>query len=559
MTETMIAVAQQPTLIIHNARIYTVDASIPWAEAIAVTGHTITAIGSNQAIQRLAGPVTRLIDARGRLILPGLCDAHIHMHEFSINRTRPHLASARSRAEMLEMIAMYAQNMPANSWIVCQGWNESWWGERDFFTARDLDKVTQPGQPALVYRSDMHIAVANSAALAIANLTHDTPNPDGGIIDRDPEGAPTGVLRELAIALVKQHITPPTAEELIDIVQVGAKSLHRMGITAVHDQRIKDAGEGQTMLTVYQRLRRSGLLPLRVNCNIAAHQLSALAALGLQSGFGDDYLRLGHVKVFADGSLGSRTAWMIEPFEAQGTNEPANFGVNLTSPEQMASEFYQAQRLGFPISVHAIGDRANRVVLDIFEEIAPQLPPPPIPHRIEHVQTIQPQDLPRLAKLNITASVQPIHLTDDRELTDRFWGARAANTYAFESLHEGKIRLAFGSDAPVADPNPFLGIHAALARRRPGDPRPAWQPQECLAIEPILHAYTLGAAEAAGWQSTIGSLSPGKRADIIILDRNIFELAAKPSSTDEIALTEVLTTIFDGEIVYTHPGYEVER
>jgi predicted amidohydrolase YtcJ len=250
---------------------------------------------------------------------------------------------------------------------------------------------------------------------------------------------------------------------------------------------------------------------------------------------------------------------MLDPFEPQDNDEQANFGVNLTPPEQMAAEFYHAQKLGFPISVHAIGDRANRVVLDIFEEIAPQLPPPPIPHRIEHVQSIQPQDLHRLAKLNITASVQPIHLTDDRDLTDRFWGARAINTYAFKSLHEDEIRLAFGSDAPVADPNPFLGIHAALVRRQPGDPRPSWQPQECLEIEPILRAYTLGAAEAAGWQTTIGSLSPGKCADIIILDRNIFDLAAKPSSIDEIAQTEVLTTIFDGQIVHTHPGYDLER
>jgi predicted amidohydrolase YtcJ len=191
------------------------------------------------------------------------------------------------------------------------------------------------------------------------------------------------------------------------------------------------------------------------------------------------------------------------------------------------------------------------VVLDIFEEVSAQVTPPPIPNRIEHVQTIDPQDIPRLAQLNITASVQPIHLTDDRELTDLYWGARAAQTYAFRSLHESGARLAFGSDAPVADPNPFLGIHAALTRHRPQDGREAWQPQECLPLAPIIHAYTVGAASAAGWGETIGSLSPGKRADLIVLDRDIFALAADPTTTDEIAATQVAMTIFDGEVVHS--------
>jgi predicted amidohydrolase YtcJ len=216
----------------------------------------------------------------------------------------------------------------------------------------------------------------------------------------------------------------------------------------------------------------------------------------------------------------------------------------------MAAEFYQAQQLGFPISVHAIGDRANRVVLDLFEELAPMLPPLAIPHRIEHVQTIDPSDIARLAHLNITASVQPVHLTDDRDLTDRYWGKRAKNTYAFRSLHNAGIRLAFGSDAPVADPNPFAGIHAALVRHRPNDARPSWQPQETLGLEKIIHAYTLGAAEATGWQATIGSLTPGKRADLIVLDRDIFALAQEQANLDAIASTQVLTTIFDGKIVY---------
>lgn len=545
--------SQHPDLILYNGRIYTVDDRHPWAEAIAIQGSRIQAIGPADALRSLAGKSTKQFDLQGSVVLPGLCDAHIHMHEWAINLTRPQLAKARSRTEMLNMLREYANSRPANRWIVCQGWNESWWGERDFFTAHDLDAVTQPGQPAIAYRSDMHIAVANSAALAKAGIHTNTPNPPGGLIDRDTTGKPTGVLRELAIGLVTAHIAPPTLTEIQEMVRQATTTLHQLGITAVHDQRIKDADEGPKMLATYLSLHEQSNLKLRVNCNIAAHQLPNLVALGLRSGFGNDYMRLGHVKVFADGSLGSRTAWMLEPFAAQSPNEQANYGVNVTPPEQMAREFYEAQRLGFPISVHAIGDRANRVVLDLFEELAPQLPPLPIPHRIEHVQTIAPVDIPRLAKLNITASVQPIHLIDDRDLVDRYWDERGQNTYAFRSFFEAGVRLAFGSDAPVADPNPFVGIHAALARRQPNDSRPPWQPNQRLGLEPIIHAYTLGAAQATGWDRVIGSLTPGKRADLIVLDRDIFVLAQSPDTIDEIAQARPLLTLFDGQIVYESP------
>jgi predicted amidohydrolase YtcJ len=553
MPADLLRLDNHPDLILHNARIYTVGPAYPWAEAIAIRGTLISAIGSNEAILALATDRTHQIDLDGRLILPGLCDAHIHLHEWAINLTRPHLASARTKQEMLAQIANYAAQQPATRWIVCQGWNESWWGETEFPTAMDIDAATQPGQPAIAYRSDMHIAVANHAALSRAGITSATPNPPGGLIDRDVDGTPTGVLRELAIGLVTEEIPPFSHEELLATVSAALPELHRLGITAIHDQRVKDANEGPAMLSILSRLRQTGKLHLRVNCNIAAHQLPALAALGLRSGFGDDYLRLGHVKVFADGSLGSRTAWMLEPFVPQTAAETPNYGVNVTPPEQMAAEFYQAQQLGFPISVHAIGDRANRVVLELFEELAPQLPPLPIPHRIEHVQTIASVDRARLARLNISASVQPIHLTDDRELTDRYWGARARNTYAFRSLLDAGVRLAFGSDAPVANPNPFLGIHAALVRRRPHDTLSSWHPQESLTLEEIIYAYTLGAAQAAGWEATIGSLTPGKRADFIVLDRDVFALAHDPNRVDEIAATNVMTTYFDGSPIYQHP------
>ena len=552
MPASLLQLEHHPNLILYNARIYTVDPTMPWAEAIAIRKKTISAIGSNTAVRALAGEETIQIDLAGRLVLPGLCDAHIHLYEWSLNLARPHLASARSKAEMLDQIAVYAAQRPATSWVVCQGWNESWWGETEFPTAADLDAITQPGQPAIAYRSDMHIAVANRAALTHAGITSTTPDPAGGLIDRDETGEATGVLRELAIGLVSAQIPEPSPDELLASIRNALPQLHRLGITAIHDQRIKDGSEGLRMLDSYSRLRESHALQIRVNCNIAAHQLPVLAALGLRSGFGDDYLRLGHVKIFSDGSLGSRTAWMLEPFVPQSPVEQPNYGVNVTPPEQMAAEFFLAQQLGFPISVHAIGDRANRVVLDLFEELAPKMEPLPIPHRIEHVQTISASDIARLGQLNISASVQPIHLTDDRDLVERYWGDRTSTTYAFRSLLDTGARLAFGSDAPVANPNPFLGIHAALVRRHPNDLQPSWQPQEALTLDEIIHAYTLGAAQAAGWDTVIGSLSPGKRADLIVLDRDLFALAKEPSRVDEIADTQVLSTCFDGDFVYQH-------
>ncbi|HXF61461.1 MAG TPA: amidohydrolase [Caldilineaceae bacterium] len=543
--------ALHPQYILYNGRLYTLDPEQPWASAIALGAGRIMAAGEDEEMLALRGPQTECINLEGRLALPGLCDAHIHLHEWALNQVRLHLAAARSKAEMLALVAARAESTPPGEWLLGQGWNESWWGETAFPTAADLDPVTGPERPTLLWRSDMHLAVANSAALHRAGITGSTEPPAGGVIDRDARGHPTGILRELAIGLVTRLIPEPTNRELDQALHTATRALHRMGVTAVHDQRIKDGREGPRMLAAYTRLRRREQLHLRVHCNIAAHQLGELAALGLQAGFGDDFLRLGHVKVFADGSLGSRTAWMLAPFAKLNPDEPDNLGVCVTPPDQMAAEFRRAAEIGFPISVHAIGDRANRTVLDIFEEMAFTTPPPPMPHRIEHVQTIDPEDLPRLAALGVTASVQPLHAPDDQDIADHFLGPRTRFTYAFRSLLSSGALLAFGSDAPVADPNPFAGIHAALYRRRlDRGPEFAWHPEEAVSLPDALHAYTLGAARAGGWERAIGSLAPGKRADLIVLDRDLFALAAEGDTGNALAETRVLMTFFDGRLVY---------
>lgn len=540
-----------PTLILHNAHIYTQDAAQPWAQAVAMGDGRILAVGADDEVLALAGAETERIDARGRLALPGFCDAHIHLSHFALGLRQVRLANTSSRREMLDRIREAAARTPPGAWIVGQGWNESWWGDTDFPTAAEIDAATGATSPAIFYRSDMHSAVVNTAALRLAGVTAATPNPPGGVIDRDASGQPTGFLRDLALDLVSRHLPPPTADEHDAALRDGIAALHRLGITAVHAQRVKDGDDGPREWASLLRLREAGQLRLRVACNVAAHEMGRLAGLGLRSGFGDDYLRLGHVKVFADGSLGSRTAWLLAPFVKLSADEADNTGVNVTPPAQMAAEFRRAVELGFPISVHAIGDRANRVVLDIFEELAGSAPAPAIPHRIEHVQIIDPTDLPRLARLGVTASVQPVHATDDMDTADLFLGARGAHMYNFRSLIESGALVAFGSDAPVADPNPFLGIHAALVRQRVERlPAPPWYGDECITLEQAIHAYTLGAARAAGWERSIGSITPGKRGDVIVLDQNLFALPAAELYAGAVAEVLPVLTTFDGSIVY---------
>ena len=540
-----------PDLIFYNARIYTENPAQPWAQALAVREQRIRAVGADDEVLALAGGNTERIDLAGQLVLPGLCDAHIHFSIWALGLREVRLSHTRTRASMMEAIRAAAAAAAPGTWLVGQGWNESWWGETRFPTAAEIDAVTGPHIPAIAYRSDMHSAVANSAALRSAGISAATANPPGGVIDRDAAGNPTGYLRELAMHLVARHIPLPTSGQMDDALRQGQAELHRLGVTAIHAQRVKDGSDGAREWASLLRLRERGDLKVRVACNVAAHDLPHLAALGLRSGFGDTHLRLGHVKVFTDGSLGSRTAWLLAPFEQVLPGEEDNFGVNVTPPAQMAAEFRRAVELGFPISVHAIGDRANRVCLDIFADLAANRVEPPIPHRIEHVQILDPTDLPRLAQLRVTASVQPIHATDDMDTADRFLGTRAANAYAFASLLKSGALLAFGSDAPVADPSPFAGLHAAVVRQRVERlPALPWYGDERITLAAAIHAYTLGAARAAGWQREVGSLQVGKLADLVVTDRNLFALSDGEVAEGAIARARTVMTVVGGEMVY---------
>jgi predicted amidohydrolase YtcJ len=534
--------------VFFNGRLYTVDESLPWASAVAVGGGRFAAVGDDESVLALAGPGARRIDLEGRLVLPGLCDAHIHFYDWCLARRAVPLADCSSLEDMVARVGKWAARAGGRGWITGRGWNESVWSENVRPTRPDLDPVTGPDRPAIFWRSDMHCAVANSAALAVAGIGPDTADPDGGLIGRDEEGRPNGLLWELAINLVMAAMPEPSPQELVEAFEDGQAELHRMGITAIHDQRMKDQSEGPLALDAYQRLRREGRLKLRLNCNIAVHDLDHLAALGLRGGLGDDYLRLGHIKLFADGTMGSQTAWMLEAYEGRAPDER---GLNVSPLAEMAAGIRRAAARGFPASVHAIGDRANREVLDLFEELARGGPQPHIPHRIEHVQIIHPDDRHRLAALNLTASVQPYHVVDDMATAERVLGRRAGRAYNFRTLAGAGTLLALGSDAPVVPPNPFHGIHAALFRCHPDqmDSGP-WYGDECLTLPQAIYGYTMGAASAAGWQGTIGSISPGKRADMVVLDRDLFRLVEDGQVGRALGDAKAALTLFDGEVVY---------
>ncbi len=525
------------TLILYNGKIY---AEQP-ATAIAIKDREILAVGSDDDIRALASAYTRQIDLAGRLVLPGLHDGHFHFYNWAEGRSDLELAGSNALDDLLAQLRRRARQIKPSRWIKGYGWNESEWPVPEMPTRHDLDLVS-PQNPVILWRADFHAAVVNSVALQLAEINADTPSP-GGVIQRDASGQPTGILKELAIDLVRQHIPPLPQAELLQAMQESIADLHKLGITGLHDQRLMTGDDGPIALRAYQQLRQNKQLALRLTTNIHHTQLPHAIALGLKSGFGDDYLRFGFVKMFSDGSMGARTAWMLQPYEDGG------LGLSATPTAEMAKVVHLAEENGWAVSIHAIGDRANREVLDIFEEVSAQKigkPPLPMPHRIEHAQTLHPDDAPRLAKLGITASVQPVHLLDDMFLLDRILGERGNRAYVFGDLLDTGTVLALGSDCPIASPNPWLGIHAAVNRRKPsGEPEAGWYPAQRLTVAQALWGYTMGNAIAAGQQNRLGSITPGKLADLVVVDQDIFEV--EPAA---LAATEAVMTIFDGRVVF---------
>jgi predicted amidohydrolase YtcJ len=526
------------TLILYNAKIYTLDEYNPTASAIVVNHGQIIALGSDDEILSQFGTGTNSLNLGQHALIPGLTDSHIHLKHYALSLMKINCDVA-TRNECLRRVANQAKDTSSNKWILGHGWNQNNWVE-GFGSAADLNKVA-PDHPVYLTAKSLHAGWANSSALLAAGIDSNSPNPSDGEIQRDGHGEPTGILLEGAMKLVANIIPEPEGDELANIISDAQTALLQMGLTGVHDF------DRRACFDALQRLHHRGDLRLRVVKNLPLEDLSYAVGLGLRSGFGDDFLRIGGIKAFADGALGPHTAAMIAPYE----NEPDNRGMLLLDTEEILEFGRIAIQNGLPLTIHAIGDRAIHEVLNAFEQLrkfeASQHTSHafhPLRHRIEHVQILHPEDSHRLGKLNIIASMQPIHASSDINMADQFWGERASNAYAWRTQLKHGATLAFGSDAPVESPNPFRGLYAAVTRQRAdGTPGPeGWYPEQRLTIKQALLAYTQGAAYAAGMETRSGKLSPGFWADLVVLDTDPFTCSPK-----ELYKTHVLGTMVNGE------------
>lgn len=527
-------------LLFVNGNLWTQDARWPVATAVATQGTRILAVGGDAGLRTLAGPRTEIVDLHGARVLPGLTDAHFHFQLWALARQQLNLTGAPALAAVQTALAAATQQTPPGQWIRGQGWNETDWPLARLLTRHDLDAAA-PHHPVILWRSDLHLAAVNTAALRLAGISAATPNPPAGVIDREPDGQPSGVLRDHAIELVQAVLPAPDTATVDAAMRSAIAAAHRLGLTGIHDFRIGDAAESRDALHTWQRLHAAGDLALRVWLMLDGTLLDEVVQLGLRSGFGDDLLRIGGLKYFADGSLGARTAWMLEPYNDGGT------GLPVVPMAQLADAIRRADAAGLTVGIHAIGDRALRELLDVFSKALPAHRVATLPHRIEHVQHSTAPDLLRLGQLGLVASVQPVHLADDLPLVEEALGPRGQWSYAWRTLLAGGAVLALGSDCPVASPNPFWGIQAAATRqRRDGSPAGGWYPEQCLTVAEAVAGYTHGPAYASGQLHQQGSLTPGKLADLIVLDRDIFALPPQ-----EIGATAVTMTVFGGQIVHS--------
>jgi predicted amidohydrolase YtcJ len=528
-------------LVLYNGNIHTMDAARPRARAMAIAGSRILALGDDTAMKALLGPNGTAVDLRGHTVVPGFTDSHLHFMHYGLSLIEIDLMAVPTLDEALARVAARAEKTPAGQWLTGRGWDHSLWAGGDFPSRYDLDRVA-PDHPVWLGRKCGHVGWANSRALDLAGIDASTPDPPGGAIDHDPAtGQPTGILKETAMDLFSRLFQDPSPEEGAKAIKAAMANAHGAGLVGVHTM------EGAAAFRAFQKLRADGQLNLRVLMQIPEENLDAAIQAGLQSGFGDERLRIGGVKVFADGALGARTAHMLEPFEG----EPDNYGIAVSDAGHLREVVGKASRAGIAAFVHAIGDRANREVLDAVEASRRAGEGLHLRHRIEHVQLLHPADIPRLAPLGVIASMQPIHATQDMLLADALWGKRSAGAYAWRSLLDAGAALAFGSDSPVEDLDVLTGIHAAVTRRRAdGSPGPeGWYPAERLTATEAVYAYTAGAAYASGEEAIKGSLAPGKLADLAVLSRDI--LAIEPMAILE---TEVVATLFDGKFVYREEG-----
>src|SRR5882762_7795406 len=545
------ALAQNPApaeTIILNARVYTVDHQHPWAQGLAISGGKIIAVGTEREIKAQRGPSTSVIDAKGHLVLPGFTDCHIHFMDGSLGLTRVDLNDSGTVAEIQKRVKAYADSHATEPWIQGMGWTYPTFKPTGLPDKKILDEVV-PDRPVFLIAFDGHSSWANSKALAMAGIDRNTPDPPNGKIVRDESGEATGALKEAAGDLIDAKIPKPTRAERLDALRKGIHEANKVGLVRVHS-----AGQDFEYLDLYDELRKRGELTLRFYVAYFLNPPGLTPDINKQIDdarrkYNDDWISGGVVKTMLDGVVEAHTAAMLDPY----TDDPSQSGKLFWDPEQYKATVASLDARGLQIFTHAIGDKAVRLALDAYQNAAEVNKTKDARPRIEHIETISAQDIDRFGKLGVIASMQPLHSYPDED-TLSIWARnigpeRATRPWVWRSIEQKGGVLAFGSDWPVVTLNPWRGVQTAVTRQtREGEPVGGFVPQQRLSLEDTIRAYTLGAAFAGRREKTEGSLQPGKLADFIMLDRDLFKI--EPS---EIGKTEVLLTVVGGKVVYESP------
>lgn len=517
------------SLILVNGRVRTMAGGV--ATALACTDDRILAVGSDDDLLALRGPSCEVVDLAGRLVLPAFSDAHVHFAGFALSRTEVDLKGVASLEEAARRVAAVAARMPKDSWITGRGWLHDLWGGAQP-TRAILDRVV-PEQPVVLWRNDGHAIWVNSEALCRAGISRETASPPGGEILRDADGEPIGVLSELAADLVTRLLPPVSIDALARAIETATPLAHQAGLASLTCMESFEA------YRAFRQLQEQGKLRLRIGMCLAVDSFDEEVELIAREGRGDRWLHWTHLKIFADGALGPRTAWMLEPYD----DDPANWGICVTPPDEIERLVIRSAERSIGCAVHAIGDAANRAVLDVFEATRSHWQPRGLRPRIEHAQCTAPSDVPRFAEIGVIASMQPIHATQDMPVAEKAWGERVRWSYAFRALRDAGARLAFGSDCPVETLDVLQGLYAAVTRRRAdGSPPGGWHPKLCLPLDEAVAAYTYGAAWAEGEESRRGTIEPGKLADLVVLSDDVFAC-----SPDQLLQTSVDGTVVGGQ------------
>ena len=535
------ALAQTPEadVIFTHGIVHTIDTTRPIAEAVAVKQGKVLAVGTVIDIQRYAGASTRIVNLQGKLMLPGFIDDHTHFMGGGFQLQAVDLRYSRSQSEFARLIKERAERYP-DRWITGGDWDHDNWPGGKLPTKEDIDPFTLH-TPVFVTRYDGHMGLANTYVLRLAGITRDTPDPPGGTIVRDPiTREPTGILKDEAMGAVYRLIPDATPEEMVEVARLALAEARKFGVTSIQDV------SSPADVKVYRSLRDKGELTARFHCRQPIGMTDELIRQGVRVPMGDEWVRIGSLKAFADGSLGSTTALFFEPF----TSDPTTRGLatDIVQDGTLERESLAADKAGLQLSIHAIGDSANSLVLDLFEKIIRMNPRWDRRFRIEHAQHIRPTDFQRFARLGVIASVQPYHAIDDgRWAEGRIGHERCKTTYAFRSFLDNGVRLCFGSDWTVAPLNPLLGIYAAVTRRTTDGKNPdGWFPEQKISVQEAVKAYTINNAYAVFEEKEKGSISPGKVADFVLLSDDIFTI-----DPVRIETTTVEMTVVGGNIVYS--------